>query len=280
MVQDDDPRVSNSSSTQVTQLEHVVSPLIQTQTPETFEGLAVSDPIIVDDQEDQHDSGILPLEPHTTDVIPTPSPSLEASIDPPVSGPPLSDSGIRHVRSPAVESLSNAVHSYRIFLDLCAGVTRPLSQALLAHHCDVISFDILLHDHMDLLADDSYEALLKLSASGAIAYGAASPACAHYSRLKLRADAGPKALRTPEHLQGVPGLTPQELAKVQTSYAMLSRCLTCLSLIHAAGGHVHLEQPPSAMSWLEPETQQFVKTIGIHCINLAACLYGKDWHKS
>lgn len=237
-------------------------------------------PIIVDDLEDAHDPGILPATQDSSGTGSTPldSAAMAADSTDPISEP--TKLGPLHMKSPAISSMSAHIHHYRIFLDICAGVTRPLSQALLAHHCDVISFDILLHDNMDLLADDSYEALLKISASGAIAYGAASPACAQYSRLKLRADAGPKALRTPEHLQGVPGLTPHELAKVQMSYTMLSRCLTCLSLVHAAGGHVHLEQPPSAMSWLEPETQQFVKSIGIYCINLAACLYGKDWHKS
>ena len=60
---------------------------------------------------------------------------------------------------------------------------------------------------------------------------------------------------------------------------MLTRCLQCLSVIHSAGGHVHLEQPSTAMSWLEAETQSFVRSIGSHCINLAACLFGKDWQK-
>ena len=282
VVQDDGHQLSSSSSLPGTHFGQDVSPQIQreTSTSGILDGLSFSDPIIIDDPEEVHYSGILPSDIDTSDMVQNPSQPVEVpsdSNDPSSSSPTL---GPAHLKSPAIRSLSAAIHNYRIFLDICAGVTRPLSQALLAHHCDVISFDILLHDHMDLLADDSYEALLKLSASGAVSYGAASPACAQYSRLKLRADAGPKALRTPEHLQGVPGLTPQELAKVQTSYIMLSRCLTCLSLIHAAGGHVHVEQPPSAMSWLEPETQQFVKSIGIHCINLAACQYGKDWHKS
>ena len=133
---------------------------------------------------------------------------------------------------------------------------------------------------MDLLTDSSFESLLKVCASGAVAYGAASPCCSQYSRLKLRRDSGPPPLRTPEFLQGVPGLSAEDLAKVQESYTMLSRCLQCLSVIHSAGGHVHLEQPPTAMSWLESETQSFVRAIGIYCINLPACQYGKNWYKS
>ena len=114
---------------------------------------------------------------------------------------------------------------------------------------------------MDLLSDDSFEALLKLCARGAVAYGAASPSCAQYSRLKPRGDSGPPPLRAPEFLQGAPGIRANDLAKVQESFTMLSRCLTCLSVIHSAGGHVHLEQPSTAMSWLE------LKNPVIHQIN-------------
>ena len=133
---------------------------------------------------------------------------------------------------------------------------------------------------MDLLHDSTYEQLLRLCASGQVGYGSASPACAHYSRLKLLPGPGPKALRTPDSLQGVPGLNSYELQQVQESYLMLSRCIICLTLIFQAGGHVHLEQPPSAMSWLEDCVIQFLKLISAWCVVIAACAYGKDWSKS
>ena len=53
----------------------------------------------------------------------------------------------------------------------------------------------------------------------------------------------------------------------------------CLTLIYNAGGHVHLEQPPSAMSWLEPCVQKFLVLISACCTVMAACAYGKDWYK-
>ncbi|CAL1147245.1 unnamed protein product [Cladocopium goreaui] len=61
--------------------------------------------------------------------------------------------------------------------------------------------------------------------ANAVGYGAASPSCCEYSRLKLRDDDGPKALRSPEHLSGLPNLTPWELQRVQESFMMLSRCV-------------------------------------------------------
>ena len=126
----------------------------------------------------------------------------------------------------------------KIFLDICSGVTRPLSMALLEQGHSVLSFDILLDSSLDLLADGPYEALLRISASGKVGYGAASPACCEYSRLKLRQDDGPKALRSPEHLSGLPNLTPWELQRVQESFTMLSRCGTtpqCDVLAGASG---------------------------------------------
>ena len=180
----------------------------------------------------------------------------------------------------SVSSLHFAVPEGRIFLDICSGSTRPLSAAVLALGCDVLSFDILLDASMDLLRDDSYEQLLRICSSGQVGYGSASPACCHYSRLKLRPGPGPKALRTPDALQGVPGLNSHDLQKVQESYLMLSRCVTCLMLIFQAGGHVHLEPPPSAMSWLEDCVQQFLKLTSAWCIVIAACAHGKDWYKT
>ena len=104
----------------------------------------------------------------------------------------------------------------------------------------MLSFDILLDSRMDLLNDASYEQLLRISASDQVEYGAESPSCFQYSR---------PPLRTPEYLDGVPGLSSADLLKVQKSYMMLFRVVMCLTLIYNAGSHVHLEQPPSAMSW-------------------------------
>ena len=167
----------------------------------------------------------------------------------------------------------------RIFLDLCSGVSSPLSQSLQAFKCDTFAFDILIHQDYDLLKDETYERLLRLCACGIVAYSAAAPACKEYSRLKLRSG-GPKALRTPTHLEGVPGLTSSELQRVQESSTILERCVTCLRITFQAGGHSHLEQPSSAMSWAESFVQQFLVECQCSCINLAACKFGANWRKS
>ena len=169
--------------------------------------------------------------------------------------------------------------SGRFFLDICAGASRPLSSAIMALKGDTCSFDILLHSDDDLLSDRAYEQLLRLASSGIITYGCGSPACRDYSRLKLRPNI-PKALRTPEFLNGVPGLNAAELKRVRDSFCMLNRTVMILTLVFLAGGHVHLEQPQNAMSWLEPIVQSFIRHIALHCVVVAACVYGANWDKA
>ena len=171
------------------------------------------------------------------------------------------------------------VKSPRIFLDICSGVSSPLSNALQKLQCDTMSFDILIKSEYDLLDDIMYERLLRLCACGIVAYSAAAPACKEYSRLKLRSG-GPKALRTPDHLEGIPGLSSSELLKVQESSTILERSVTCLRVTYQSGGHSHLEQPSSAMSWDEHFVQQFLLECQCYCLNLAACHYGENWLKS
>ena len=128
-----------------------------------------------------------------------------------------SSSGSHHVlqvpRSLAsASSLHSKVHTMqdsgkRIFLDLCSGATRPLSQAVLGMGCPVLSVDILLDASMDLFSSDFYEDLLHLCGSGIVGYAAASPSCSEYSALKLDGRP-PFALRTPDNLEGRPDLQP------------------------------------------------------------------------
>eukprot|EP00435_Cladocopium_sp_Y103_P059010 s698_g21.t1 len=79
---------------------------------------------------------------------------------------------------------------------------------------------------------------------------------------------------------GRPDLSGPQLLRVQESNLMLERCIVCLRLVISSGGHSHLEQPPSAMSWQEPAVQQYISQESCLCISVAACGYGRDWHKS
>ena len=117
--------------------------------------------------------------------------ALKASVPPLRVSSDLDKTTMEFKLHDSVSSPHFAVPEGRIFLDICSGATRPLSTAVLALGCDVLSFDILLDQSVDLLRDDSYEQLLRICSSGKVGYGSASPACCHYSRLKLRPGPGP-----------------------------------------------------------------------------------------
>ena len=168
----------------------------------------------------------------------------------------------------------------RIFTDLCCGFDSPLASAILATGGQVFRVDILLNKSMDIFDNDFYEQLLRFSASGKSAYIACSPCCGEYSRLKLKPGPGPRPLRSPNHLGGLPNLTMQETIRLQDSYLQLSRGINCLQAGYSSGSHGHLEQPPNAMSWQEEVVQAFLIQACRVCVNLPACLYNLDIHKA
>ena len=182
--------------------------------------------------------------------------------------------------NPAVDLLSPwSCCAAKIFLDLCSGVDHPLSSAVRDLGCPALAIDILVDNRMDLLYDPFFEHLLRLCGSGVIGYAAASPSCTEYSLLKLR-PGGPKALRTPQMLDGVPDLTSEETIRLQESAILLDRCLQSVTVTHSSGGHGHLEQPSGAMSWLESSTQDWISTGGCAMILLATCAFGWDIRKT
>ena len=187
-------------------------------------------------------------------------------------------------RSPSSPSLSLFQPAFaipgRIFTDIFCGFDSPLASAILANGGQVFRVDILLDKFMDIFNDDFYEQLLRFSASGKSAYIACFPCCGEYSRLKLQPGPGPKPLRSPDHLGGLPDLTMQETIRLQDSYLQLSRGVNCLQAGYSSGSHGHLEQPPNAMSWQEEVVQAFLIQACRVCVNLPACLYNLDVHEA
>ena len=98
--------------------------------------------------------------------------------------------------------------------------------------------------------------------------------------MKLNPGPGPKPLRTPDHLGGIPGLDISDTIKLQDSFLQLSRGVQCLRVGFSAGSHGHLEQPPNAMSWEEPIVQQWLREARCSCVNLPACKFGMDISKA
>ena len=84
----------------------------------------------------------------------------------------------------------------RLFLDLFAGHSAPLSCAAKAMNIDHFSpFDIEFNATCDILNDDLFENLLKLVHSGLIGAVWSAPPCRFYSTLRKN-DGGPPPLRS------------------------------------------------------------------------------------
>ncbi|CAE7282201.1 unnamed protein product [Symbiodinium sp. CCMP2592] len=165
-----------------------------------------------------------------------------------------------------------------LFLDLFAGHARPLSSAFLQAGVSVLSVDTMLASEHDLLDDSVFEPLLRLSFSGAVTSAHASPPCREYSRCKLIRP-GPKPLRTPEHLAGVPGLSSSEQERVDASRTLMERAVEILHATYKAGGHFSLENPANSMLWLEEAVRLLLQKANADVLVVAACAYGWDISK-
>ena len=176
----------------------------------------------------------------------------------------------------ATPPASSARQPPRLFLDLFAKVHSPLTNAMLSKGLDCFGlFDFALRETHDILDDRVMHLLLRLAHSGLVGMVWSAPPWKEFSRLKLRRP-GPKALRTPEYMDGVPGLSKEEQARVDASAAIHSRSREVLRGVVSATGQAGLEQPPSAMSWLQPDNVAMLREWSAHCSYVAACARGLD----
>ena len=124
-----------------------------------------------------------------------PEPCLQHTI----AHPALS---LRHMRPHRQAHRTLHPASKRLFLDVFAGRLRPVTSAAISLGLDCFEpFDLDGDATHNILDDSVFEALLRLCWSGIVALIMLAPPCKEYSRLKLR-PGGPKALRTPQHMDG------------------------------------------------------------------------------
>ena len=141
--------------------------------------------------------------------------------------------------------------SKKLLLDVFSGRLRLVTSAAISLGLDCFEpFDLDGNTAHDILDDEAFEALLRLCWSGIVVLIMLAPPCKEYSRLKLR-PGGPKALRTPQHMNGVPGLSPSQRQKLLDSKTIHERGRALFRAVVSKGGVGIWEQPPSAMSWLE-----------------------------
>ena len=117
----------------------------------------------------------------------------------------------------------------RYFLDIFSGASMPVSSACRLLHIDVFEPVDLIHGH-DLLNDDTFHNILVLAESGLIGAALAAPYCSKHSRATLRKP-GPRPVRTPAHLDGVPDNTVDQQLSVQESSIIHDRARLLLSAV-------------------------------------------------
>ena len=178
--------------------------------------------------------------------------------------------------SPAVDM---GLSGQRLFLDICSGATRPLSQAALDVGMQVLSVDPLCAGKLDLFNNVHYEQLLRISFSGIVWFACASPPCGDFSTIKLRPGPGPKPIRTREYPLGIPDATASQSARIRSSLCLLERAVSLLLAVFQAGGHASLEQPPNALSWRQAMVQHYLLEVSASCFCVAACAFGLNAHK-
>ena len=98
------------------------------------------------------------------------------SADPLQSALISSVSGFSAQSVPSSPAVDMGLSGQRLFLDICSGATRPLSQAALDVGMQVLSVDPLCAGKLDLFNNAHYEQLLRISFSGIVWFACASPA--------------------------------------------------------------------------------------------------------
>ena len=142
-----------------------------------------------------------------------------------------------HVAESPPESLP-APLAKRLFLDLFAGASSPVSQAIadlgLARLEPV---DILVGPSHDLLDDSTFQTLQRLCSSGLVGVAAAAPPCAAFSRARLR-QGGPPPVRTVLHPTGILQPSVSQAKELKTSALLHSRTRHLLHLVAGRGGMI------------------------------------------
>ena len=100
-----------------------------------------------------------------------------------------------------------------------------------------------------------------------------------FSHLKLRRP-GPKALRVPECMDGVPGLTQEEQRRENQSTEIHKRSRAFLRAAVQSTAQGGFEQPRSAMSWMQEDNIALLKEWAAHCSCVPACAFGLNFCKT
>ena len=81
---------------------------------------------------------------------------------------------------------------------------------------------------------------------------------AYYSNLRQH-DGGPPPLRSIQHVNGLPDLSPHQLLQVEESQEIHRRSSMLCTAVFQPGGFADNEQPLNSLAWQEPFYQHFLQ---------------------
>ena len=170
--------------------------------------------------------------------------------------------------------------NFAYFLDIFSGASSLVSVAIHALQADSIEpVDLIFGAHCDLLDDKVFHNVVNLAASGLVGAALAAPYCSKHSLATLRPN-GPKPVRTPSALDGLPDNTALQDYQVQESATIHDRARYILSLVAAKGGIIAIENPLSSMTWLDEDMSAWVRCTAPYLAAAPACMFGEKRQKS
>lgn len=166
------------------------------------------------------------------------------------------------------------------FLDIFSGATFPVSAAVRTLGSDSVEpVDLIFGRHCDLLDAKVFSNVMDLAASGMIGAALAAPYCSKHSMATLR-PGGPKPVRTPSALDGLPDNTAQQDFQLQESATIHDCARRILTMVACKGGIIILENPLTSMTFLDPDMVAWIRSTAPYLAAVPACKYGTNWQKS
>ena len=112
--------------------------------------------------------------------------------------------------------------------------------------------------------------------AGAVSYLHFGTPCTTYSRARNGSNGGPGPLRSMEHLQGLPGLSPADQLKVDEGNRFL--LMTVELILLSPTLQWSIENPASSLMWSTPELRKLAQA-GAGLWIFHACAYGAPYQK-
>ena len=135
----------------------------------------------------------------------------------------------------------------------------------------VVDGDVLFP--ADILDPSLLSKLMSWLRSGVIRLVHFGTPCTTFSRAR-RDDGGPPPIRSPEYLNGIPGIPADDQARVDMGTEFLDITVRLAALASEFDAAWTIENPLSSMMWLMPQTIELQACLAAARVELHMCAYG------